>query len=480
MGDDLKALDATAQAELVRTGKASPAELVDAAIARIERDNPKLNAVNIPLLQRARDAARGDLPDGPFRGVPFLIKDLELHWKGVPLHCGMQVLKDLDYRSTFDSFLLTKFLDAGFVICGRTNTPELGILPTTEPHSYGPTRNPWNPDYHTGGSSGGSAAAVAAGMAPVAHATDGGGSIRIPASVCGLFGLKPTRGRVSMGPDLGEINGGLVCPHVVSRSVRDSAAILDWIQGPMPGDPYYAPPPARPYVDELAADPEPMTIGFTWQRMEPDGTMGVAHDDCIAMMKDVVALLEQLGHRLVELKLPESLTDGEYVNKFIAIWAAGQAHSVYEWEKVLDRELGERDLEPLTWALTAMGRITEAHKYMSGWQWLRHNSRRLALWWQEQKLDLVLTPCLAEPPLPLGQFIQPPGAGILALMRAAAYAAFTPPYNVTGQPAMSVPLHRNAAGLPIGAHFVAPYAREDLLFALAGQLERARPFQFPG
>src|SRR6266540_833210 len=255
MSDDLAWLDATAQAELVRKGEASPAELVDAAIERIEAANGEINAVIHELYDEGREAAAGDLSDGPFKGVPFLLKDLGAAFAGQPLHMGMRFLKERDFRAPMDTYLAVRFREAGFVTIGKTNTPELGILPTTEPKAYGPSRNPWDVSRSTGGSSGGSAAAVASGMVPVAHANDGGGSIRIPASECGLVGLKPTRQRISEGPLIGDNMSGLTVELAVSRSVRDTAAILDAVEGPAPGDPYVAPPPERPYVDELGADP---------------------------------------------------------------------------------------------------------------------------------------------------------------------------------------------------------------------------------
>src|SRR5207244_2860751 len=262
MSDDLALLDATAQAELVRQRRVTPRELVDAAIARIERVNPKLNAVISQRFEKARaEAAAPDLPDGPFRGVPFLLKDLICHSAGDPYHAGMRLLRELGWVERYDTHLAARFRAAGFVCLGRTNVPELGPAPTTEPLAYGPTRNPWDTGRSPGGSSGGSAAAVAAGLVPVAHANDGGGSIRIPASACGLVGLKPTRGRTSLGPDTGESWAGAVAEHVVTRSVRDTAALLDAVAGPMPGDPYFAPPPARPFAAEVGLDPGRLRIG---------------------------------------------------------------------------------------------------------------------------------------------------------------------------------------------------------------------------
>src|SRR3954468_17361051 len=262
MSDDLARLDATAQAELVRKGEVSPPELVDAAIEGIEASNGELNAVIHKLYDEGREAASGDLAEGPFRGVPFLLKHLGAAFAGQPLHMGMQYLKDADFRAPVDTYLAGRFRQAGFVTIGKTNTPELGILPTTEPKAYGPSRNPWDTTRSTGGSSGGSAAAVASGMVPVAHANDGGGAIRIPASECGLVGLKPTRQRISEGPVVGDNMSGLTVELVVSKSVRDTAAILDAISAPMPGEPYYAPAFARPLREEVGADPGRLRIGL--------------------------------------------------------------------------------------------------------------------------------------------------------------------------------------------------------------------------
>ena len=268
---ELTEMDATAQAELVRSGEASPAELVEAAIERAERVNPEVNAIIHSFYEQAREQAAGDLPDGPFRGVPFLLKDLGAGLAGQPVHLGMRALKEADFRLPVDTTLGARFRDAGFVTIGKTNVPELGILPTTEPVAYGATRNPWNLEHTPGGSSGGSGAAVAAGIVPVAHANDGGGSIRIPASHNGLVGLKPTRQRTSQGPLIGDSLSGLTEELVVSRSVRDTAAILEAVHGAVPGDPYFAPPPERPYTEEVGADPGKLRIGLTVERLRRAG-----------------------------------------------------------------------------------------------------------------------------------------------------------------------------------------------------------------
>src|SRR5437016_272221 len=280
MSDELAFLDATAQADLVRRRKVSPAELVQAAITRIERVDRELNAVIIPLFEKARaEAAGGALPDGPFRGVPFLVKEIFAHTAGDPYHAGMKLLRRLGWVEREDTYLVTKFRAAGLVFVGRTNVPELGSLPTTEPDAYGPTRNPWDPSRSSGGSSGGAAAAVAAGLVPAAHANDGGGSIRIPASECGVVGLKPSRSRISFGPDLGEPLAGLAHEGVVTRSVRDTARLLDVLAGYEPGDPHTAPPPRRPFAAERGADPGRLRIGIL---VRLPGEIAPTHPDCRA------------------------------------------------------------------------------------------------------------------------------------------------------------------------------------------------------
>ncbi|MGZ6976096.1 MAG: amidase, partial [Acidimicrobiia bacterium] len=291
MTDDFATLDATAQADLVRTGKVSSQELVDAAINRVEKLNPELNAVIHPLFDRARKEAAGPLPQGPFTGVPVLFKDLGCAIEGEPYHEGMQFLKEAGYRSPHTDNLAKKYFGAGFVVIGRTNTPELGLVPTAEPVAYGPTHNPWVRGHTSGGSSGGSAAAVASGMVPVAHANDGGGSIRIPASCCGLVGLKPTRGRTSVGPDINEISQFLISDLCVSRTVRDTAGVLDAVHGPFPGDPAQPAPPARPYRDEVGADPGRLRIGL--QTTNPL-TGALVHPDCVTAATNAAKLLESL------------------------------------------------------------------------------------------------------------------------------------------------------------------------------------------
>lgn len=471
MDADLSTLDAIAQAELVASGQASASELVEAAIERIERINPELNAVITPLAQRARDAAAGDLPNGPFRGVPFLLKDLMCHSAGDPFHEGMAFLKAQGWVEPHDTALAARFRAAGFVVVGKTNTPELGILPTTEPLAYGATRNPWDLTRSTGGSSGGSAAAVAAGLVPVAHANDGGGSIRIPASECGLVGLKPTRGRVSLAPEFGDVMGGLVCEHVVSRSVRDTAAVLDATHGMELGDPFTAPTPTRRFKDEVGADPGSLRIGLMTEA--PMGSVAV-HADCVEATEAAGRLLESLGHR-VEVSHPKALDDPDYTGHFITNWASGAAWNLDYWGRRTGTEVTEVDVEPLTWALADLARSTTAPQWLWAREWLQMNSREVASWWTDG-FDLLLTPTIAEPPPLLGTFDSPPDNPLHGLFRAAEIVPFTPPFNVSGQPAISLPLHWNADGLPIGVQLVAAFGREDLLLRVAAQLEVAQPW----
>lgn len=464
-------MDAMAQAQLIRDGEASPAELVDTAIERIERLNPQLNAVIHPLFDEARQAAAGDLPDGPFRGVPFLVKDLGCYMAGAPLHEGMAFLKRLDHRASHDMWITQRFREAGFVVLGRTNTPELGILPTAEPAAYGATRNPWDPERSSGGSSGGSAAAVASGMVAAAHANDGGGSVRIPAAHCGLVGLKTTRGRTSAAPDFGDIMGGLVSELAVTRSVRDTAAILDAVEGSAPGDPYCAPPPARPYALEVGADPGRLRIGLM---TTPPGGQFEAHPDCVAAAEAAGTLLESLGHH-VERSYPEALDDSEYVGNFLVRWTSGVAWNLAYWERETGQAIGPDDVEPLTWALAEQGRAHSAADFLRAMEFAQAVSRRVAQWWEDGH-DLLLTPTTGEPAPPLGQFEPQPGNPLYGIVRAVPFATFTAGFNTTGQPAISLPLHQTADGLPIGVQLVAAAGREDVLLRVAAQLEEAQPW----
>lgn len=470
--NDLAKLDATVQAELVRSKQVTPLELVDAAIGRIEKVNPRVNAVIIPLFEKARaQAKRGDIPDGPFHGVPLLIKDLILATAGDPLHLGTSVLRKAGYVAPADTYLAQKFRAAGFIFLGKTNTPELGMNPTTEPVAYGPTRNPWNPGHSVGGSSGGSGAAVASGMVPVAYGNDGAGSIRIPSSECGVFGLKPSRGRLSLGPNLGEMWHGLVTEGVLSRTVRDTAAVLDAIAGDMPGDPYTAPPKLGAYLDEVGRSPGKLRIGF--MKSSPQSVSEV-HPECRSAVEDVARLLESLGHH-VEQAYPAALDEPERGVHIGNVVPSHTATLIDQVAQLAGRKLESQDMEYFTWMFSEIGRGTSVEQYINSVDWLREWSRRMAQWWHGG-FDLLLTPTLFRPPPKLGT-LTPTAGDMEAVRRLVELLQFTQPFNVTGQPAMSVPLAWSAAGLPIGAQFVAAMGREDLLIRLASQLEQARPWK---
>jgi len=464
--EELRDLDAVAQAELVRRGDATPLELVDAAIARVERVNGALNAVVTPMFEQARATAGGNLPEGPLRGVPYLLKDLMGTIAGTRQTSGSAFARE--YVPTHDSELVVRLKRAGLVVIGKTNTPELGILPTTEPHFLGPTRNPWNPAHSAGGSSGGSAAAVAAGMVPAAHANDGGGSIRIPASCCGLFGLKPTRARNPLGPDNGDVMSGFVVEHAVTRTVRDSAAVLDATAGPDLGDPYAAPPPARPFAEEVGAAPGRLRIAFT--ATSPVGAE--IHPDCAGAVEDVARLCASLGHEVCE-NTPR-IDAAAMQAAFINVFSAGCAMQLDTLIAEIGRPPAEGELEPLTAALCAAGREVKASDYLSSIRDLQLVSREIARALLE--FDVWLTPTLCEPPLPLGTLDSTPDNSMAGLFRAAPYVPFTALCNFTGQPAMSVPLVWNEGGLPIGTQFVGRFGDEATLLRLAAQLESARPW----
>ena len=472
---DLASLDATAQADLVRNGDAQPVELVEAAIARIEQLNPELNAIIHPLFERARSTAaamgaEGHAPDRPFLGVPIVLKDLDGKLAGAPYHGGNRMLKELGYTPDVTSHLFTKLEAAGFVIVGKANTPELGLMPSTEPLAYGPTHNPWDTTRTPGGSSGGSAAAVASSMVPVAHAGDGGGSIRIPSSMCGLFGLKPSRGRTSLGPDYSAIDDMLVSELCVSRSVRDTAGVLDALQGPAAGDTLTAPAPRRPYVDELGADPGRLRIGIV---VENTLGTGDVHPDCLDAVRDAAALPESLGH-VVEPAYPGAIAKPELVGVFTTLWIGTLAYNVRYWERKVGRELTPADVEPLTWTMAELGRATSAVDYVDAQHQLLDLTREVEEWFASG-YDLLLTPTLGEPPVQLGEF-STPEEPMLGFLRAGTFVPFTPLANMSGAPAISLPLWWNEQGLPIGSQLMAGYAREDLLLRVASQLETARPW----
>jgi amidase len=473
--DEILDLDAVAQAELVQRGQLTPLELVNAAIARIERVNPQINAVIIPLFDQARSFARtGQLPEGPLSGVPFLRKDLLCPSAGDPQHDGMRLLRDLGHVAPHDSFLAAKFRAAGLITVGKTNTPELGLNATTEPDAYGATRNPWDPSRSAGGSSGGSAAAVAARLVAIAHGGDGGGSIRIPASECGLVGLKPSRGRVSPGPDFGEVWHGFATEGVVTRSVRDTAAVLDAIAGNMPGDLYSAPPQSHSFAKELASRPPRLKIGM--MRREPcDGAP--LHPDCRRAVEDAARLLESLGHR-VEESNPGALEENRLMwHHFTTIVSCQTVGALEQYEQITARKINAEDVEVGTWYFVERGRNVSAASYLASIQWVHGWARRVASWWSEQGFDLLLTATLATPPPLLGALMPTRDNPTGHIDRLMATIQFTPQFNATGQPAISLPLHWNSEGLPIGIQLVGPFAGEGMLLQIAAQLEEARPWR---
>jgi amidase len=469
--DDFSDLDATAQAELVRTGQASPLELVQESIARIEKLNPELNAVIHERFERALAEASSDkLPDGPFKGVPFVVKDLDGQTAGDPIHAGMNFLKKLGYVAEFDSFSHAKLRAAGFVFVGKTNCSELGLVPTTEPAAYGPTHNPWDTSRSPGGSSGGTAAAVASRMAPCGSGGDVGGSIRIPASECGLVGLKPTRGRVSLGPEFGEVAAGFVARGAITRSVRDAAAVLGVMSGPMPGDPAPAAPPTRPYSEEVGVDPGRLRIGTLLE--VPGGSVEV--QPVVAdVARRTAELLTSLGHDVDESS-PSGLGDPELGEHFLNIFSSSVARGLDYITETAGTTITADDVEPVTWLFAEMGRKVTAVEYITAVDALAASTRRSVVWWHEGH-DLLLTPTIPEVPPVLGSFgsAEDPYGG---LAKASGIVPFAVPFNVSGQPAISLPVGWDEGGLPIGVQLVAAFGREDLLVRVAHQLEEARPW----
>ena len=480
-------LDGLAMAALVRTGRLTPAELCAAAIARAEAVNPQINAVVHPLYEPARRRATAGLPAGPFGGVPFLLKDFGAHYAGVPHTSGSRALRG--FVPEADAELVRRWQAAGLNIMGKTNTPEFALLGVTEPLLHGPARNPWHRGHTPGGSSGGAAAAVAAGIVPVAGAGDGGGSIRIPAACCGLFGLKPSRGRVPTGPEQGEKWQGAAVEHVLSRSVRDSAALLDATQGPDAGAPYFLPAPVRPYLEEVGRAPGRLRIGFSLGH--PLGS--TLHPECATAVRAAAHLLESLGHDVEEVPLP---FDGQAVaSAFLMLYFGETGASIAALARHLGRPARPADVEPTTWLLGLLGRTYSAADFAAARHSWNDHARRMGRFHLTH--DLLLTPTLATPPVRIGELQPKPfeqtllrvvntfGLGGLIrrsgiVEKLAKQSLEKTPYtqlaNLTGQPAMSVPLHWTADGLPCGVQFIAPLGAEDMLFQLAGQLEQAQPW----
>jgi len=457
--------DGLGLAELVKKKKVKPIELVEAAIERIERHNPQLNAVVFKAYDQARARAKAKI-SGVFAGVPMLLKDILGDKKGWPTRRGSRFLPAAP--SGFDATLVSRFEAAGLIPLGKTNVPEFGIVPFTEPKLYGPARNPWKLDHSTGGSSGGSAAAVAAGIVPIAHANDGGGSIRIPASCCGLVGLKPTRGRNPLGPMFGDLRGGLIAEHVVSRSVRDTAAALDATAGPEVGDPYAAPPAPGSYLAATKQKPKRLRIAFTTKRLD-----GEAVDlECKAATEAAAKLCEKLGH-YVEEGTPRVLSDDIGAN-FSPIWASGLTMVVDLIAKATGKTPAREEFQGLTWSLYQYGKTITAAQYQLCWTNLQRLSRQVAAW--QEPYDAWITPVLATPPMNIGTVNFEETDLTKAWAQIASYVPFTALQNITGQPAISLPLGWSQSGLPIGVQFVGRFGEEHLLLQLAAQIEKAEPW----
>jgi len=458
--------DALGLAAWVRDGEVKPTELLEAAVARVEARDPVINAVVIRAFEEAERAIAAGLPDGPFRGVPWLLKDLYASWKGVRLTNGSRFFS----RSVDDaeSELVARYRRAGLVFFGRSASPEFGITTTTESLLFGQTRNPWNPEHTAGGSSGGAAAAVAAGILPAAHASDGGGSIRIPASCCGLFGMKPTRARVPAGPKVGEGWSGMSTAHAVTRSVRDSAALLDACAGPAPGDPYWAPPPARPFREEVGADPGRLRIALQTRAFND----AEVDPECERAAREAAELCRRLGHEVAEAELG---IDREAMGRATQVIIAANLHaSLQERAEAVGRDFTADDVEPMTLLMVQAVKSATATEYARALRVIHELGRRVAAFLDGY--DALLTPTMATPPLRLGA---------LALTRTdvpglmgdlARTVGFTQLFNAAGNPAMSVPLAWGASGLPIGVQFAGRFGDEATLFRLAGQLEAEQPW----
>jgi amidase len=463
---DIEKYDGLALAGLVARKKVKASELVDEAIARARRVNPKLNAVVFEDYERARKTARGKLPRGPFTGVPFFLKDIFAYCEGMPTRQASRFLPDLP--SDHDSLITARFKRAGLVPLGKTNVPEFGLVPTTESKLYGPAHNPWNLSRSTGGSSGGSAALVAAGVVPLAHANDGGGSIRIPASCCGLVGLKPSRGRISFAPDLAESVDGLATDLVVSRSVRDTAAALDAVCGSIQGDPYASPPGPSSYLAAVRRKPKTLRVAFSTRKLDGNPL----HPDCVAAAKNAAKLCEKLGHYVEEAepKLDQALL----IPAFLALWNGNLAAEV-DWAAAKTGATPTEDkFEPITWGVYLAGKTVSASDYLMAKRALNAATREAAKFHETH--DVWISATLGLPPVPIGTFDMNERDPLRAFAPLIDYVPFTAMQNVTGQPAINVPLHWNKDGLPIGVQIVGRFGDEETLLRLAAQLETAAPW----
>jgi amidase len=481
MSDEFIGYDAIALGELIRKGEISPVELLEITIQRIEKVNPALNAVIHGMYEHANERAEncrteiraGKSTDAVFCGVPFLLKDLVAEYKGAPFHEGSQAIKG--YISKLDSEMVKRHKAGGLIIVGKTNASEFGCLPTTEPKLQGPTANPWDSSLTPGGSSGGSAAAVAAGIVPMAHGNDGGGSIRIPASCCGLFGLKPTRGRNPLGPLFGDIASGIVQEHAVTRTVRDSAALLDVTSGPDLGDPYYAPPKQRPFLEEVRRDAERLKIGFLTSIPEGWNDETQFHPDCISAVKDAAQLCESLGH-IVEEVDPDELSHPRVSEIHGNVFSCYVGHAIAYWERELGKKIEQDKLESATWGMYQAGLNLTGRDYLLTVEEIQRFSRKIASWYHDGNYDLLLSPTMRIAPTKLGAFESTKEDPLKWLEVTLSFVALTRIQNLTGQPAMSVPLFWNKDNVPIGVQFSARFGDEATLFRLAAQLELARPW----
>lgn len=479
--------DGLGLAKLVREKKVSPLELCEEAINRIEKLNPVLNAVVTPMFDIGRDAAKKELPDGPFTGVPFLIKDLISVYAGVKLTSGCRAYKN--YIPDYDSELVKRFKKAGLIALGKTNTPEFGLMGITEPELFGPTRNPWNIECTPGGSSGGSAAAVASGMVPMASGGDGAGSIRIPSCYCGLFGLKPSRGRIPTGPKYGELWQGAAVENVLTRSVRDSAAMLDAIQGADPGSPYVIKLPDAPYSEEINREPGSLKIAFNTESPLGTGT----HEYCKEAVLQTVKLLQNLGHKVEEAK--PAIDSLKLANTFFTLYFGEIAADIKHAEKVLNKKVGRKDFEITTWFFGKLGHCYSAADFVEAMREWDIAARIMGQF--HLKYDLYLTPTVAYPAAKIGELLpksyEKAAMEIISFLKLGSLAKasgmvnkiaiqtlaktpFTQLANFTGQPAINVPLHWDKNGMPCGVQFIAPFGDEATLFRLASQLEKAKPW----
>ncbi len=464
--DDYDRYDAIALANLIRTKAVSAEEVLKAAIARNELVHGKINALSAKYYDHGRDAIGRGLPDGPFRGVPFLLKDLHALCTGTISSNGSRFF--VDNLADHDTSLVERYKRGGLVIFGKSSTPEFGLTVTTEPKVFGPTRNPWNTDYVAGGSSGGAAAAVAAGIVPVAHATDGGGSIRIPASCCALVGLKPTRARNPAGPDRGEGWVGMSHEHVVSRSVRDSAAMLDLTAGPDAGAPYFAERPKRPFLAEVDSDPGSLRIGLVLRT--PAGEP--LHPECSQAVRDTAVLLRALGHHVEETTL--SALPADFFNAFRMAIGGNVRAAIDAYASKTGKTPSQEFFEYVTWMYYEQGGKSSAAEFAQATLAIHRAGRQVAGWFGGY--DVLMMPTLPDPPQKIGVFNMdsPPLDDYTKAV--GRLTAFTAPFNASGAPAITLPLHWTADGLPVGVQFAAPYGEEGILFRLAGQLEVAKPW----